>query len=205
MKKLIPIICLSVFLLGIIVQSSCANPPNLPWGTKKLLGATAAEVTAGSRDDVYIPPSLISTMMAAPGAIGETTPNTIRSKFKEINKSACNVTLTAAECSDTLITNWGWNATADQIFIMPASVAGLKFKFENCVTDATADIYWDTPGSTTQVILDGTACGDGNRTWTENATAYESFVSHTISTNASATAFDWVDDSINGVWLNKGS
>ena len=129
----------------------------------------------------------------------------ITGKFGQINKSACNVTLTAAECSNTLITNWGWNATADQIFIMPASVAGLKVRFKNCVTDATADIYWDTPGSTTQFILEVTPCGDGERVWTQDATIYEEISFYTMSTNASNVAYDWHCCSIQGVHLDKGS
>ena len=167
--------------------------------------ATDAETVTGTNATIVVTPAGLTAKMAAPGAIGETTPNTIRSKFKQINKSSCNVTLTAAECSDTLITNWGWNATADQIFIMPASVAGLKVRFKNCVTDATADIYWDTPGSTTQFILEVTPCGDGERVWTENATIYEEISFYTMSTNASSVAYDWPCCSIQGVHLDKGS
>jgi hypothetical protein len=133
---------------------------------------------------------------------GEQTFANIRSKFVTINKSACNVTLTVAECSDTLITNYGWNGTADQNFEFCEAGPGLKTKFLNLVT-ATKDIYFDPSDNTTQAVLDGTACGDDERVWTDNATIYESITCHTFTANG--TNYDWACDSINGAWLDKGS
>lgn len=128
---------------------------------------------------------------------------TLRSKFVTINKSTCSVSLTITECCDTLITNYGWNGTADQTFTFPAAGPGLKTKFLNLITDASEDIYFDTPGATTQFVLDGTACGDGERVWTDNPTKYESITCHTFTEDG--TNYDWACDSINGAWLDKGS
>ena len=62
--------------------------------------ATDAETVTGTNATIVVTPAGLTAKMAAPGAIGETTPNTMRSKFKQINKSSCNVTLTAAEDQD---------------------------------------------------------------------------------------------------------
>ncbi|MCK4788128.1 MAG: hypothetical protein KAV87_30575 [Desulfobacteraceae bacterium] len=120
------------------------------------------------------------------------------------NKSGASVTLTTAECSNTVITNYGWNGTAsDQTFTFCTAVANLKTKFLNCVTHATADIYLDPSDNVTQTVLDGTACGDDERVWTDNATKYESITCHTFTEDG--TNYDWACDSINGAWLDKGS
>ena len=154
-------------------------------GTLGTRGASSTETTAQTRDDVWLSPASIP----------------YANRFKIYEKDACSVTLTAIECSDTLITNYGWNGTADQTFTLPEATAGLKFKFLNLVT-ATSDIYFDTPGTTTQFILDGAACGDGNRVWSDNATKYESIIFHTFIKDG--TNYDWACDSVNGAWLNKG-
>jgi hypothetical protein len=162
-----------------IAQGIC-GPPNLPWATYK-------------------------NLLSSPGPIGETSQDTIRYRTKSINKSANATALTAAECSNTLITNYGWNGTADgdQTFTLADAEEGLEFLFLNLVTHATADIYFDPADNTTQIVLNGTACGDDERVWTDNATAYESIHFYTFPVNA--TAYDWAADSVNGVWADKGS
>jgi len=132
--------------------------------------------------------------------------NTLTRKFKVIEKTT-DATLTAAECSDTLITNRGWTGAADMTLTLPdadTSVgAGLKFKFLVAVTDAAEDVYIDTEGSTTLIYLDGTPGADGHRVWTDNPTIGESIVCHTATLDG--TTYDWFCDSINGIWANKGS
>jgi hypothetical protein len=151
-------------------------------------GASSTEVTAQERDDIYLTPSSVPYIV----------------RPQSVNKSA-NATLTAIECSGTLITNYGWNGTADgdQTFTLPAAEEGLEFLFLNLVTHATADLYFDPADNTTQIVLDGVACGNDERVWTDNATAYESIHFYTFSVNA--TAYDWAADSVNGVWSDKGS
>jgi hypothetical protein len=151
-------------------------------------GASSTEVTAQARDDIYLTPSSVPYIV----------------RPQSVNKSA-NATLTAIECSGTLITNYGWNGTADgdQTFTLADAEEGLEFLFLNLVTHATADLYFDPADNTTQIVLDGTACGDDERVWAENATAYESIHFYTFPVNA--TAYDWAADSVNGVWADKGS
>ena len=128
-------------------------------------------------------------------------------KFQQIDKSADSVSLTAAECSDTLVTTRGWDGADDQTFTLPdadTSVgAGLKLKILIAVTDADNSFYIDTEGSTTNIYLDGTAVGDGERVWTEFTTVGESIVCH--SATLDGTTYDWFCDSINGTWADKGS
>lgn len=129
----------------------------------------------------------------------------LRSTFVQINKSDANVTLTTKDCSSTLITNYGWNATAsDQTFTLATTEEGLMFELRNLVTDATADLYLDPSDNVTQIILNGTACGDGERVWFENVTAHEAIKCETISLDGGAT-YDWACDSVNGIQYDKGS
>ena len=126
--------------------------------------------------------------------------------FKTVEKST-DATLTAAECSDSLITNRGWTGAADMTLILPeadTSVgAGLKFKLLIVVTDAAEDLYIDTEGSTTKIYLDGVAGADGHRIWTQEPTIGEAIFCQTATLDSST--YDWFCDSINGNWQNKGS
>jgi len=128
-------------------------------------------------------------------------------RFGTAEKSADAVTLTALECSDTLITTRGWDGADDQTFTLPDADtvvgAGLKTKILMAVTDADNSFYIDTEGSTTLIYLDGTAGADGHRIWTEFPTIGESIVCHTFTLDGSS--YDWACDSVNGLWADKGS
>jgi len=133
---------------------------------------------------------------------------TAQFRFDTVEKSADNVTLTALECTDTLITNKDWGGANDQIFTLPdadTSVGeGLKFKL--LIVDAsggTADCYLDPEGSTTKIYLDGTALTDGHQVWTQQPAVGESITCHTFTIDG--TTYDWACDSCNGIWENKGS
>ena len=129
------------------------------------------------------------------------------SLFETIEKSADAFTLTAAECSGTLVTTRGWDGADDQTGTLPDADtvvgAGLKVKFLMAVTDADNDFYIDTEGSTTKIYLDGTALADGFRIKLENPTIGESIVGHTATLDG--TTYDWFFDSINGLWTTAGS
>ncbi len=131
-----------------------------------------------------------------------------RSKFSTVEESADAATLSVAECSDTLVTNRGWDGNDDQTFTLPDADtvvgAGLKFKFLAVVASgATADTYFDTEGATTKIYLDGTAGADGHRIWFQEVAVGESIVCHTATIDG--TTYDWYCDSINGVCADKGS
>ena len=135
--------------------------------------------------------------------IGVTSTN-----FVTVEKSADTVTLTALECSDTLITNRGWDGADDQTLTLPDADtvvgAGLKFKFLAVkASTATADTYLDTEGATTKIYLDGTAGADGHRIWFEEIAVGEGLICHTATIDG--TTYDWFCDSINGICTDKGS
>jgi len=128
--------------------------------------------------------------------------------FVTIEKSADTVTLTAIECSDTLITNRGWDGADDQTFTLPDADTvvgkGLKFKFLAVkASAATADTYIDTEGATTKIYLDGVAGTDGHRIWFEEIAIGEGFVCQTATIDG--TTYDWFCDSINGFLADVGS
>ena len=130
-----------------------------------------------------------------------------QTNFVTVEKSADAVTLTALECSDTLITNRGWDGADDQTFILPDADtvvgAGLKFKYINAVTDGDNNIYFDPEGTTTKIYLDGTPMTDGFRIVWTNPTIGEGMTCHTFTLDG--TTYDWACDSINGLVTNAGS
>ncbi len=128
--------------------------------------------------------------------------------FQTVEKSADAAVLTAAEASDSLVTNRGWDGNDDQTITLPeadTSVgAGLKFKFLAVVaSSSTADTYLDTEGSTTNIYLNGTAIGNGERVWTQEIAIGEGIICQTATIDGST--YDWFCDSINGTWADKGS
>lgn len=144
--------------------------------------------------------------------IGGTTPaagtfTTLKGKFATVEKSADAVTLSVAECTSTLITNRGWDGDHDQTFTLPeaddSTSAGLKFTFLAVkASTSTADTYFDTEGSTTNIYLDGTAIGDGDRVWTQEIAVAESIECYCATIDGSA--YDWFCESIVGTWADKG-
>ena len=93
--------------------------------------ATDAETVTGTKTDVVTTPANITAKMAAPGAIGETTPSTIRGQLKTIIQAASDA-LVAAECSGCEISNYGQGGANTQT--LPTAAAGLS----GLVTIATA-------------------------------------------------------------------
>ena len=63
----------------------------------------------------------------SPGPVGETTPNTIRGKNKEVYKTqSADGPLTAAECAGTIVSNYGMT-DADCVIDLPPAAEGLAF------------------------------------------------------------------------------
>ena len=130
-------------------------------------------------------------------------------KVREIAKSADAVTLTAWECTNTLITTTGWDGTDDQTFTLPDADtvvgAGLKFILLPTVTDSTQDLYLDCEGTTTQFYIDGTAVGNGERLWLDNPTIGEAILCYTATLDGSS--YDWfcINYAVASAWADKGS
>jgi len=188
MRHLFKILVVSLLLVGLpLVAITYAFPPTAPQS------GNMAAITSGTINNA---------------TIGGTTPAAIQGKFVTVEESADAATLTVLECSDTLITNRGWDGNDDQTFTLPDADtvvgAGLKFKFLAVVASgATADTYIDTEGATTKIYLDGVAGADGHRIWFEEIAIGESLSCHTATIDG--TTYDWFCDSINGVCTDKGS
>ena len=128
--------------------------------------------------------------------------------FVTVEKSADAVSLTVTESTDTLVTNRGWDGADDQTFTLPeaddATSAGAKFVLLGVkASTATADTYIDTEGATTNIYLNGIAIGDGERVWIEEIAIGDSIRCYAATIDGST--YDWFCDSINGLWLDKGS
>ena len=68
---------------------------------------------------------VLAIIMPSPGAIGETTPNTIRGLNKEVYITSSG-SLSAAQCSGTIVSNYGMT-DADCLVDLPTAVEGLAF------------------------------------------------------------------------------
>jgi len=124
-----------------------------------------------------------------------------------IDKSADAVTLTAAECSNTIITTQGWDGVHDQTLTLPDADtnvgAGLFVRIMAAETDADQDLYVDPEGTTTMIYLDGAAVGDGERIWLDNPTVGETVECYTATQDG--TTYDWFCTDTVGGWADKGS
>jgi len=89
--------------------------------------------------------------------IGETTPSTIRGYPKRINKTETG-TLSLAECSGTIISNYGQGAA--MTLTLPAAADQINFKFE-VVTTGYA-VYLKA-GASDKYYHDGVTLDDGDK------------------------------------------
>ena len=93
--------------------------------------ASDTETVTGTATDKVTTPANITAKMAAPGAIGETASNTIRGYPKRITKTETGA-LSLAECSGTIINNYG--QTADMTLTFDAACDQINCKFEVVTT-----------------------------------------------------------------------
>lgn len=128
---------------------------------------------------------------------------TISGKFKTYEFAADAVTLTVEHCkSGNLLTNRGWSGANSQVYTFPdadtAAGEGLKPKWL-CVaaSGGTAKAIFDTEGTTTNIYLDGTPVGNGNRIKIDNPQVGYSFTCHTATLDG--TTYDWFCDGCNGI------
>lgn len=124
----------------------------------------------------------------------------------ELSDAACATAattcdITAIETNDTTINTYGWDGANDCNMVLPAGADGLKVTFIMGVTDAAEDFYIDVTDN--GIYLNGTAIGDGERVWTQEPTIAEMIVCQTFTIDGST--WDWVCNSVVGVWADKGS
>jgi hypothetical protein len=135
---------------------------------------------------------------AVPGAIGETTPSTIRSKNVEIFKTASGDSpLTAAQCCGTVVSNYGMT-DADCAISLPTAVAGYSFVL---VLPAVRARYFKLRADTSdKIYLSGVAGSDNG--YVGVASGYLTASSATFFTfKASDGGYDWFCLPIYGTWI----
>jgi hypothetical protein len=138
--------------------------------------------------------------MAAPGAIGETTPNTIRGKNKEIFKTAsADSPLTAAECSGTIVSNYGMT-DADCTIDLPTAVEGLSFVAILPTVQAHFFKFHCPTAQADKIYLLGVAGSDDGSVGV--ASGYATGASASFFTfKASDGGYDWFCIPIFGTWV----
>jgi hypothetical protein len=130
---------------------------------------------------------------ASPGAIGETTPATIRSLLKEVVKTSTG-NLSAAEVSGTLINNYG--QADDCALTLPAAASGLSCLVV-CGT-AVAKYLRIKGGASDKIFLDGTAGANGE--YIGLAAAVQGAAVSLASFQTGAESFEWLATTISGTW-----
>jgi hypothetical protein len=143
---------------------------------------------------------VLADLMPAPGAIGETTPNTIRGLNKEIYKTAtADSPLTAAQCSGTIVSNYGMT-DADCIIDLPTASEGLSFV---CILPAVRARYFRLRCPSAQsdkIYLNGVAGSDDG--YVGVASGYVTGASCSMFTfKASDGGFDWFCIPLYGTWV----
>jgi len=140
----------------------------------------------------------VTSDLAAPGAIGETTPGTIRGLNKEIFKTdSADSPLTAAEASGTIVSNYGMT-DADCVISLPTAAAGYAFV---CILPAVRARYFKfKAGATDKIYLSGTAGSDNG--YVGVASGYATGASCSVSSfKASDGGYDWFVLPLFGTWV----
>ena len=132
--------------------------------------------------------------------IGETTPDTIRGKNKEIYKTAsADSPLTATECCGTIVSNYGMT-DADCIIDLPTAAEGLAFV---CILPAVQARYFRLRCPSAQadkIYLSGTAGSDDG--YVGVASGYATGASISMFTfKASDGGYDWMAIPLFGSWV----
>lgn len=134
----------------------------------------------------------------SPGAFGEETPNTVRSLNKEVYKTAsADSPLTAAECSGTIVSNYGMT-DADCVISLPTAAAGLGFLL---ILPAVRARYFKLrAGANDKIYLSGTSGIDNG--YVGVASGYGSGACCSVFTfTTGAGAYDWSIITIVGTWV----
>lgn len=155
--------------------------------------ATDAETVTGTDTERATTPANLTAKMAAPGAIGATTAGTLRSLALPAVHASSGA-LTANECADGLINNYG--QAGNVTLTLPACAAGMRFRF---IAGSTAAFYLRfDPDASDKIYLDGVASTDGKYVGLATVTIGDSISFEAFQTGASA--YDWNVTSGIGPW-----
>lgn len=180
----------------ILVGGGAATNP--VWTTAT---GTGAPVRAGS--PIIVTPA-IDTINESTGGAGVTI-DSVLLKDGYVNASAYVVTqaatdtLTAAECKNSVISNYGQAAENTQT--LPAAAAGLKGMVSIAATGVGA--FHLKAGAGDKIYLNGTAMADGEKVTLAAPAIGDCATFWTIQTGAAA--WDWVFVSGVGLWISGGA
>ncbi len=135
-----------------------------------------------------------------PSALGETTPFILRGKNREVFKTAdADSPLTAAQCSGTIVSNYGMT-DADCTIDLPTAIEGLSFV---CILPAVRAKFFKLHCPTAQadkIYLLGVAGSDDGNVGV--ASGYSTGASASFFTfKASDGGYDWFCIPIFGSWV----
>ena len=126
-------------------------------GTVEL--ATDGETVTGTSDAVVTTPGNVTAKMAAPGAIGGTTPNTgaftVLQGGLDVITAGGHTELSADQCRGSLVL-----VTGNYQITLPA-VSGVVEGGHVTIYSTTAVVVYVDPNASDRIILDGTALTDG--------------------------------------------
>lgn len=158
-------------------------------------------ILAGASPFAWIKKTLaevLAIIMPSPGPIGETTPNTIRGKNKEIFKTAsADSPLTAASCSGTIVSNYGMT-DADCVISLPTAEEGYSFLL---ILPKVRARYFKLRAAAPDMIVLGGVAGSDNG-YVGVASGYGAGVCCSVFTFATGVgAYDWSIIPIVGAWV----
>lgn len=158
--------------------------------------AVGSAMTAARRDHKHAMPAAFNP--AAPGAIGETTPNTIRGYNVEIFKTAsADSPLTAVQCAGTIVSNYGMT-DADCVISLPAAAAG--YAFVAILPTVRARYFKFRAGANDKIYLLGVAGSDNG--YVGVASGYATGAACSFFTfKASDGGYDWFAIPSFGSWV----
>ena len=146
--------------------------------------ATDAEAVAKTATDKALVSSNLPSVMASPGAIGGTTPGTIRALLDEdIEASSGN--LTANQCADGMLGNQG--QTDDVTKTLPACAAGMSLRWVAGTT--IAKYYRFDPDASNYFIVDGVAAAAGKYVGIATVTKGDAITIEAVKTGAAE--YNW--------------
>ena len=136
--------------------------------------------------------------LAAPGEIGGTTPGIISGLNKEVFKTAnADSPLTAAQCSGTVVSNYGMT-DADCTIVLPTAAAGYAFV---CVLPAVrAKFFKLQAAASDKIYISGVAGSDNGKVGVASGYATGSSCS-VFSFKASDGGYDWFVIPLFGSWV----
>jgi hypothetical protein len=115
---------------------------------------------------------------------------------KEINKTATGG-LSAAECSNTIITNYG--QAAEATLTLPTAAVGMRFTV--VIIDGDDNLHIKA-GASDKIYLDGVALDDGDKV-TSDTDVGDSIEFWTFKSGASS--YDWYAKTLVGTWTDGGA